>query len=753
MIGRDDLVGGGRLHRRWIMLVSLALVGPARADDAGLPPPEQVVIREVMADVNAAARRRVLVRGVVTWRSGTGLIIQDDTAGIWVDMPGEASRRSEIECDPEGLARLVPGGEVEVVGWTKRGGFAPNIAPEAIRILGTRPEPEPRATDAERFFGGVDDCLRVSVAGLVQGVRDGGGEWHLAVADRGRRFQAIVPKKIMPQAPEHLIDAEVRMVGVATTRYNTRGEHRGTRLLIVRPADLALMRPATGGPFEAPHLPLRAIAQYAPESRGGRRIRTQGLVTFCEPRRFLYLQQGTMGVRVETSSAERFAPGDLVEVAGFVNRRSEVAGIFEAVVRKLATDRSLQPMRITPDDIVAINRKASNQGTVATPGDYKGCLVTFSARVVDVQPSGDRGAVLLHSGSTGVVAVASAETFPELRFLEPGSDVQVSGIVRENTVQENFPDADEAWALAAVPSGQLQLLLRSPADVRLIRAPSWWKPHRLAVALAAVAGLAGAAFAWVVVLRQQVRRQLTLIETKLQSEAATEERHRIAQEFHDTLEQDLAGITLQLDAAAHRTVDPRSQTVLEEQRGLVARLQSEAHDFLWDLRDPARHDGSLVESLASQTAYLQSLADVPVRLDAAADLPRVPPLVQYQLLRIVREAVSNAVRHGDPTGIDLRLEASAERLSLTIADDGRGFDVAAHEAVVSHFGLRGMRERARRIGAAIEIESRPERGTRVKVSVPAARLAMTAEPGLSKPTMAPAAATADHGRFVPPVKP
>jgi signal transduction histidine kinase len=720
----------------------------AHADDLGPPRPDAVAIRDVLADVNAPARRRVLLRGVVTWRGGNGLIVQDDSGGIWVDTSREAPFGIALECDPAELVRLAPGVQVEVVGWTSRGGHSPNISPESIRILGEKPEPEPRPADAERFFGGADDCLRVRVTGLVQGVRDGGDDWRLVVDDRGRGFDAFLPKKILPQAPEHLVDAEVRMVGVAATRFNTRGEHRGTRLLVVHAADIAVVRPATGGPFEAAEVPLHAIAQYAPEPASGRRIRTRGIVTFSEPRRFLYLQQGTMGVRVETSSAERFAPGDLVEVAGFVNRRSEVAGIVEAVTRKLATDRSLEPIRITPDEIVAINRNASYHGAVAAPGDYKGCLVTFAARVLDMQAAGDRGTVLLHSGSTGIVAVAGPETFRQVRVLEPGSEVQASGIVEESP-----PAADDAWAIAPQPSGQVQLLLRSPADMRLIRAPSWWKPHRLAAALTAVAGIAGGAIAWVVFLRRQVQRQLALIETKLQAEAATEERHRIAREFHDTLEQDLAGITLRLDAAAHRAADDRSRTVLEEQRGLITRLQAETHDFLWDLRDPARHDGSLVESLASQTAYLQSLTDVPIRLDAAADLPRVPPLVQYQLLRIVREAVNNAVRHGEPTGIDVRLMASAAGLDISVADDGRGFDVADREAVAGHFGLRGMRERARRIGAAVEIESRLGEGTRVAVRVPVASLAPSADPGLSKSTMAAADGPAHHAAVATVAKP
>ena len=106
--------------------------------------PPLVPIREVLADVNAPARRMVMVRGVVTWRVGSGLIMQDDSGGIWVDTFRDAPQPIALECDPAMLKRLAPGLEVEVVGWTNRGGFSPNILPVTIQILEKKPEPEPR---------------------------------------------------------------------------------------------------------------------------------------------------------------------------------------------------------------------------------------------------------------------------------------------------------------------------------------------------------------------------------------------------------------------------------------------------------------------------------------------------------------------------------------------------------------------------------------------------------------------------------
>ena len=695
-------------------LAAAAAVG----GEEGQALPPLVSIRDVLADVNAPARRQVTVRGVVTWRGANGLIVQDDSGGIWIHTPAPPARLGVPPIDSNSLARLAPGLEVEVHGWANRGGYSPNISPVGIRILGERSEPEPRPVDRDRFFSGADDCLRVTVRGVVQGFRDSADEWRLVLDDCGHRFEATVPKAALDGPPDSLVDAVVRLVGVGAMRFNTRGEFLSPRVLIVHAADIAVERPAAGSAFDAPMVSLQAIAQYSPEPAEGRRIRTQGTVTFAEPSAFLYLQEGTMGVRVETSSSERFFQGDRVEVSGFVDGHRDVAGIVEAVVRRLAADRPLAPIRITPEKIVGINLHASYHGAVAAPGDYKGCLVTFPARVVDVQANGPGGVVLLNSGSTSAVAVAQPDAFRILRRMEPGSEVMVTGIVREDATDP----AEVGRNMTPRPFGQLQLLLRSAADVRLVRAPSWWKPQRLAAALAAVAAVAGIAAGWVVLLRRQVVRQLALIESQLQAEAAADERQRIACEFHDTLEQGLAGLSLRLDVEAHGAGDERMRSVLKQQRQLLAGLQTEARGFLWDLRDPVHVEGSLRESIAAQLRHLEPLAAVPLAFEAEGPSPDVAPATQYQLVRIVREAVTNAIRHAHAHRIEVGLRQDFPRFGhgsvcLTVADDGAGFDTEARSAVEGHYGLRGIRERARRIGADIAVQSAPGHGTQVVVTL------------------------------------
>jgi signal transduction histidine kinase len=236
------------------------------------------------------------------------------------------------------------------------------------------------------------------------------------------------------------------------------------------------------------------------------------------------------------------------------------------------------------------------------------------------------------------------------------------------------------------------------------------------------ATVAGIAIGWVVLLRRQVARQMGLLETTLQAEATAEERQRIAREFHDSLEQGLAGLSLRLDVAAHEAGDERTRGVLRQQRQLLGGLQTEARGFLWDLRDPVHVEGSLMESIAAQLRLLQPLSAAEIVLDAAGSSTDVAPAVQYQLVRIVREAVTNAIRHARARRIDvgLRLEeqpGDPGRVCLTVADDGEGFDIESRSAVEGHYGLRGMRERARRIGAEFVVESGHGCGTRIVVTV------------------------------------
>jgi signal transduction histidine kinase len=234
------------------------------------------------------------------------------------------------------------------------------------------------------------------------------------------------------------------------------------------------------------------------------------------------------------------------------------------------------------------------------------------------------------------------------------------------------------------------------------------------LAASLTAGAVG--LAWVVLLRRQVRRQLGMIEQKIHSEAVAEERLRIAREFHDSLEQDLAGLALRIDSAAGSIRDSDARSVMEQQREILARLQDETRQYVWDLRAPARLQGSLADRTDVMLNDLRELTTAPITLSTKGPLPELPPETTHHLLRMLREAVNNAAHHSGATRITVALEAGDGSLVATVTDDGRGFDAgSADKAFSGHFGLRGLSERARRIDGRVTVDSRPGGGTTVVI--------------------------------------
>jgi signal transduction histidine kinase len=305
----------------------------------------------------------------------------------------------------------------------------------------------------------------------------------------------------------------------------------------------------------------------------------------------------------------------------------------------------------------------------------------------------------------------------DLTIVLPGkapADVQAESSVRVTGLCRVTGSRSDSYR--AKPNAY-RIWVRTMDDLVVLRRSPWWDSRTLALGLASVAALAFAALIWIALLRRQVGRQLSVIEAKAQREAIIEERQRIAREFHDTLEQELAGLSLRLDATTARVTDEKARTLLDQQRRLLMRLQTEARDFVWDLRDPSRQDAPLDGALRSLIEHLQVNTTTPLHFQKEGDIPPLPPIVQHHLLRITREAVNNAIKYAQASRIDVTLRNSVDALHLAIVDDGRGFDLGEASALEGHFGLRGMRERAKKLGAAFEVLCEPGKGTRIVLTL------------------------------------
>jgi len=208
-------------------------------------------------------------------------------------------------------------------------------------------------------------------------------------------------------------------------------------------------------------------------------------------------------------------------------------------------------------------------------------------------------------------------------------------------------------------------------------------------------------------------------------DAVAAERNRLAREIHDTLAQSFVAVSMRLEVMAQmlRTsdnVEPCRQQ-LDQTRTLVREGLEEARRSIWDLRS----EGPEAQTLPARLARLVRKTTSQVsdtRLENTGVYRPLGQSTEDELYRIAQEAVANAIRHANPSTIRLRLSYSLDHLQLEVVDNGIGFDASAEPATQSgHFGLAGMRERARILHAEVMLESAPGEGTSVKVSVPIGR--------------------------------
>ena len=254
-------------------------------------------------------------------------------------------------------------------------------------------------------------------------------QWRFVVEHHGRQFTADVEKQRFRSDPQALIiDAEVRIEGVAVALFNQRGEFIAPKLAVCDGSAITVLKRPPADPFAGPKAALARIASYRPLPEKGHRLLTEGTVIHTAPGRFFYLQEQAIGVRVETSQNTPLAVGDRVEVAGFLKRGEPAAGLIEARYRKIGTTGHPQPFEVEPDALVSRLNRNLLDSLVIPPGDYEGCLVSFPARFLGMNPSSDGGHLMLATGNSTLTAWADAATFAATRRLAPGSELHVTGV-------------------------------------------------------------------------------------------------------------------------------------------------------------------------------------------------------------------------------------------------------------------------------------------------------------------------------------
>jgi signal transduction histidine kinase len=211
-----------------------------------------------------------------------------------------------------------------------------------------------------------------------------------------------------------------------------------------------------------------------------------------------------------------------------------------------------------------------------------------------------------------------------------------------------------------------------------------------------------------------------LMAAQMQSVAVVDERSRIAREMHDGLAQILGYLSLELqrlEALAGQANAADLVAALRQARERVRAAQADVRENIASLRTTLAGEVGLLPALRQ---YLEEFGiQTGMEASLAGDLannPRLSPLAEVQLVRVIQEALANVRKHARAGTVQVRLTRYDHTLQVQVTDDGCGFEPAL--SLAGHFGLQTMRERLQSIGGCLNIESQPGAGTRVQMSVP-----------------------------------
>jgi len=202
--------------------------------------------------------------------------------------------------------------------------------------------------------------------------------------------------------------------------------------------------------------------------------------------------------------------------------------------------------------------------------------------------------------------------------------------------------------------------------------------------------------------------------------AREEERKHIAHELHDGIVQDLATLSLDIEAIirANNELPQKTSKSLKQLQASVYSIMEQVRRFSYELRPDILDRLGLVPALEVLTDELGK--ELNARFVTTGAIRRLPPNTELALFRIAQEALRNVRKHARATETVVKVDFVDHKVYLSVSDNGRGFEVPDDmDAVVrgNKLGLLGMRERALLLGGSFSLQSQPGKGTRLRIEV------------------------------------
>jgi signal transduction histidine kinase len=475
-------------------------------------------------------------------------------------------------------------------------------------------------------------------------------------------------------------------------------------LLIPSRNFLDVKEEAPKNPFGIPGDSIAYLLSGGVESSWSRRVRVVGEVTYQDAHSF-FIQDATGGIRVRTTDGTKVKTGETFEVLAFPAFNGFIHTLTEPLVRP-----SESVEHVIPKDLDLSEALSSKQS---------GTLIRVSATMLACKTNGENQVLELQEQQHVFVATLAANRgrWPDI---VPGSRLRITGVCDDQVAAS--PLVGEMPPRPPILAS-LNILLRSPQDVAVLSGPPWWTWRKIAMLVGTLLTILGVTLLWVHLLHRRLERQQAaqLAFSRHVLERLENERRRIAVNLHDSLGQTLMVIKNHAILAIDRPPEePGLRNRLEEISGATSQAIEEVRRITHGLR-PYQLDR------LGLTQAVRALTDRASRHNSILFASRINDIddlfdkdSEIHVYRIVQEAITNVVKHSAATEATVVVKKWPSVVSLSIRDNGRGFDPAKQSAQRHDlgYGLSGIAERVRILKGTLAIDSKPGEGTSLTVEVP-----------------------------------
>jgi len=587
------------------------------------------------------------------------------------------------------------GSVVKINGQADPGGFLPHVNATSTTLArqGSLSE-APEFDDSLLFEPGLD-CERVRVKGILLGVSayENRPYLFLTVMSKSRTLLVRAIKEGDTEAKlRRLIHRRGEATVVVATRANEDRQMTDRYFQLVSIEHLKALVP---GPEEI--MPFNQVLKKGNPDQGVAMVRGRVIHSRGDQ---LYLRREEGCVLLRQPFERHSEIGSRVRAEGYIVTKPFGPELLSYSVKSIGRVGEVKPVDFPVEKEVYSSRLHNE-------------LVVLNCELLSVGRSTDSTILNCMAGGVSFEAIVPVGVVLS-ENVSPGCEMRLAGICR---LESNEPIPSAALGAAE----RFKIHVRKVTDISVIKSAPWWTMKKLLVGIGVISLVGLFAVLWGLILRRRVKAQTQIISEQSQREATMKERQRLARELHDSLQQNLTGISFQVDHAQNQMGEPgKGAEILERVQGMITECQKETRESITRLRSSSNPRGSLVVYLEDTLREQAEAAGVEIELTTEGDPVPLDSFVLRHSLKICQEAFSNALRHAEAEKVVLSFKYRPDELVVSIVDDGKGF--RADEAPVpGHYGIVGMRERAELIGAKLNIKTEPGEGSEVELVILASR--------------------------------